>query len=99
MNETTQYALACIVQLNIIDIFTTLHILAAGGREMNPGLSWLMAKIGVSEALVVSKAVLFGFIYYFIADIPLYVLLAICAIYTFVVFNNLRVWVQMRGAK
>ena len=99
MNEAMQYALACLVLLNVLDIFTTLHILAAGGREMNPGLAWLMAKIGGAQALVISKAVLLGFIYYFIADIPIYGLLAICAIYTFVVVNNIRVWVQMRGAK
>lgn len=44
-----------LVLLQLLDIYTTHRILAAGGRELNKPLAWLMGRLGVLPALLVVK--------------------------------------------
>ncbi len=41
-----------------LDVVTTLAILRKGGRELNPVLGWLMARLGAVPALLVTHGLL-----------------------------------------
>jgi Domain of unknown function (DUF5658) len=45
----------CILQ--ILDIASTVGVLANGGRELNPLARWLMMRLGVIPALVLLKSI------------------------------------------
>ena len=49
------FALFIVVQ--VLDIYTTVHVLLAGAREANPLMHWLMERIGMVPALIVGKAI------------------------------------------
>jgi len=85
--------LILIILLQAADIYTTLRVLSQGGREMNKLLKWLMDRIGVLPALLVSKAVVIGgFVYlYFGADLVFYpVVGGLAVVYAIVVWHNYR---------
>lgn len=46
-----------LVALNVADVVLTIRILDAGGRELNPAMKWLMARLGVVPALVTAKVI------------------------------------------
>jgi hypothetical protein len=52
-----------LILLNLADAWTTAVILTRG-TELNPGLNWLMSRIGVIPALAVSKAIILGAVGY-----------------------------------
>lgn len=56
-------SLAILALLNALDAILTLRILDRGGRELNPLLAPLMARVGALPVLVVSKVVLILVIY------------------------------------
>ena len=41
-----------LVVLQFLDYMTTTHILAAGGRELNPVMQWLFDRLGTEQALL-----------------------------------------------
>ena len=45
------------ILLQIVDCYTTIHILGKGGKEANPILAWLFTKIGIPETLSIMKCV------------------------------------------
>lgn len=49
------FALFIVVQ--VLDIYTTVHVLLAGAREANPLMHWLMERIGMVPGLLVGKAI------------------------------------------
>ncbi len=58
---------ACALQVG--DWLTTRRVLAAGGRELNPVLAWLIARLGVDGALVPLKVAV-GAMLLWVATLP-----------------------------
>lgn len=77
--------------LQVADVISTLRFLKAGVPEANPILSVLFDEIGVIPTLAVSKAALLYTAWVFM-DEPYWneVVIAACAVYTFVVIRNWR---------
>ena len=78
--------LAIFAALQACDIALTYRILAKGGRELNPVMAWLFARIGVVPGLIVSKAVIIGLVGQYA---PWQVTAGLCVLYAVVVGNNL----------
>ena len=88
--NTLQYLFVAVVVLNVLDILTTLHGLSIGKREINPVMSRLMLQFGAAPALIVSKAVFLGLIYWLMADIQIIGMSIICAMFVGLLINNFR---------
>ncbi|MGC0155817.1 hypothetical protein ACPRNU_25430 [Chromobacterium vaccinii] len=90
--------IALFILLQLADIASTNYALVhLNGRELNPFVRRLMARVGILPALVASKAFLF-FACYLLAPPPLaYQLL--CAFYVFILFRNLRAVKQGRDSR
>lgn len=57
--------------LFLADALTTIYVIKhQGGREMNPGISRLMAEMGVNEALFAMKSACFGVIAWQVDALP-----------------------------
>ena len=99
MMTPIQTLFAVLVALNIVDVYTTARALALGAREANPVMRKLMDRLGIVPALLLSKAVALGILWWQI-DHPWmpYVLSALCALYVYVVANNMRV-IRARGGR
>jgi len=75
----------CILQL--LDWYTTRTILKNGGYEQNPVMAFVFKYLNVDVALAI-KAVLLGFVGYFIGlEYPL-LLVVLIFIYLAVIFHN-----------
>ena len=61
----SDYLIASLAFLFILDFITTHQILKAGGKELNGPLAKLMSMIGVDEALGLSKIIVLAFIIYY----------------------------------
>lgn len=59
------------VALQAFDAWTTVKILAAGGKEQNKGLAWLMKVTSVIAALVIVKVIIVGVIVWLVVWPPL----------------------------
>jgi len=75
--------------LQLGDIYTTHTILKQGGRELNPVLAYLFGKFGHMPVLVVSKVIAVSLVYLYLISIPV-VMIILCALYGYVVFNNYK---------
>ncbi|MEJ2803141.1 DUF5658 family protein [Comamonadaceae bacterium PP-2] len=88
------YILLCV--LNLADIYTTYRILGRGGSELNPIMAKLFARVGVLTGLLLVKTPLVAGLglLVFLRDLQglywLLLLAAACAVYVYVVWNNLR---------
>lgn len=89
--------LALFALLQIADIALTMHILAHGGRELNPVARWFMAQMGRLGGLVAIKAItgaaVIGCVLVAHAHAPTVAAAAlalICAGYSWVVLHNWR---------
>lgn len=82
-----------LVILQLADIATTHYALRTGkAREANCGMAWLMARIGVLPALIVTKAIFVALACYMLRfDNVGWALGALCVLYGWVVFNNFKV--------
>lgn len=87
----TSILILLLVALNVADILLTLRIIKQGGRELNPLLAWLMTRIGIKPALIVSKAVLLVAAALVLRSPAILTLL--CLAYAAVVWHN---WRQLR---
>ena len=74
--------------LQIADIWTTDRALALGKREANPLLNWLFQRFDPVGVMVVMKVAAAWLLWY--ADMY-FVTAGLCALYLWVVINNLRV--------
>ncbi|OVE49466.1 DUF5658 family protein [Chromobacterium violaceum] len=78
----------CVV-LQLLDVATTWHVIRRGiGREVNPLLIAVMARVGVLPALLLTKLALFAACWWLRPPWPAYAILA--AIYTAVLINNAK---------
>jgi hypothetical protein len=89
----SDYLIASLAFLFILDCITTHQILKAGGKELNGPLAKLMSMIGVDEALGLSKIIVLAFIMaMYVNDLffgyELYVLGSINLMYAGIVVSN-----------
>ena len=80
--------------LNLLDAVTTMRIIAAGGRELNPVLRWLFQRMEIGAALALIKgflmAVLIGVVIAFphARETLVYVYAVLVVVYAGIVGNN-----------
>ncbi len=83
-----------VVALQAADGFLTWRVLRAGGRELNPVVRFLIAHLGTVPGLALAKLFLVVMVWLYLRE-QLLVLLAIAALYAWVVRHN---WNQLQHA-
>lgn len=79
------------------DGWTTWRIMKGGGKELNPVMRWLFARLGLEPAIIASRvlALVLGVILAYAAArqnaFALYVFIGVMVAFGLVVANNLRV--------
>ena len=87
----TELLFALLVALNLADIVSTLKVLRAGGKELNPVMRKAMKAVGTLPALVLLKAPVLAGVYYVLVPPEMWVAMgASCLFYMGVVANNIR---------
>lgn len=86
--------LATLALLQLLDLATTLAVLRAGGREVNPVMARVMAALGTVPALLLTKAAVVAAAWHWPMPEPAQWLLL--AAYVAVVLNNLIVHRKLR---
>lgn len=81
-----------VVALQAADGLLTWRVLRAGGRELNPAVRVLIDRFGIIPGLVLAKLVVVVVVGLFLRD-QLLILLAIAALYAWVVRHN---WQQLQ---
>lgn len=76
--------------LQALDAYTTLQILAKGGKELNPVMNWVFDKLGIVNGVVMVKCFIILLFLWAIDLIPVWVFILMIGIYSFVVAHNLR---------
>lgn len=69
-----------LVAINGVDVYTTLRIVQAGGREGNPLLAPLVKRMGVVPALLVVKVPLLAVAWFFLRPYP-WIMLVLCWVF------------------
>jgi len=82
---------AAFVVLQVADAISTIYGTNLGYGEKNPLLAWLFDKVGVTYALLFIKGFMILFVWYYLEDIPTFILVVANLVYTYVVFNNLKI--------
>lgn len=82
---------AAFVVLQVTDAISTIHGTNLGYGEKNPLLAWLFDKVGVTYSLLFVKTFTILFVWHFLEDIPTFILVVANLVYTYVVFNNLKI--------
>lgn len=95
MNLPIFLLLAAFIALQLGDWYTTTRALAHGAREANPAMAWLMRHIGVQPALI-AKVIVASLCAAVVAlgmppKLAIIILLALCALFGWVVVHNWRV--------
>lgn len=81
-----------LVLLQVADVATTYRIIRKGmGREANPVMAWLIAKLGLALGLVAPKMAMLALVYLFVLEQCPYVLAPLIALYLWAIFNNAKV--------
>lgn len=87
----TSILILLLIALNVADVLLTLRNIKQGGRELNPLLAWLMTRIGIKPALIVSKTILLAAAVLVLRSPAIITIL--CLAYAAVVWHN---WRQLR---
>jgi hypothetical protein len=78
-----------LLALQVLDIISTVLALRRPGTvEANPLLAPLFARFGALPTLLVVKSAVCALLWQYQADLPLWLLLPLCAGYAYVVVNN-----------
>lgn len=85
----TQSLFVVFAVLQILDALTTIHILAKGGRELNPVMRWIFEKLGVINGVLIVKCAIILVFQYAMPYIPVWVYLLMIGIYSYVFAHNL----------
>ena len=90
MTADTVILLALLLALQVADGRTTYLLLSRGGRELNPVVRWAINRCGLVPGLLLAKgAVALSVVGCTLAgQIPVWSLLALCALYLVVVVRN-----------
>ena len=84
------YAALALIVLDAIDTFMIVH--HGKGHEANPGMRWLIARLGLIPGLVLSHLALMVLMCCYYREMPLLTMVVICAGYAFLFVNNMTVW-------
>ena len=76
--------------LQVADGMTTLHILARGGKELNPAMRWIFEQIGTLNGVFITKTLLVIVFWMFYDYIPIWAFAAMCGLYAAVVYHNVN---------
>ena len=79
--------IALLAALQLADVWTTRRILLEGGKEMNPAVRWLIGRLGIMPALLVSKAAVLALAAAFMMPYP-WLLGGLCMFYVGIVAYN-----------
>ncbi len=89
MKYFSLFLLILLVALQVADAYLTWRVLAAGGRELNPVVRFLIGRLGLVPGLAVAKLTLTILSVLFLFDQPL-VLLGAVGLYVWVVDHNIK---------
>ena len=102
MNETITTVLYCaFLAMQVADVLTTIRALDGGCVEANKIVRWAMDKIGVIPALAAVKVLAVGVMGVAVILSPIltgYALIALCALYAWVIINNIKA-IRATGSK
>lgn len=79
-----------LIALNAFDFYSTYKILRAGGNEINPIMNFLIKKLGLVLALVISKLLVLVCIALLVWLEMVYLIAILVAIYIWVAVHNFR---------
>jgi len=83
--------------LQLADGWTTYRILQIGGRELNPVMRWLFARVGSTPVIVVAKAGAIAVAYWLLGiQYGPEAVGGLCIVYGLVVWNNVNVLERMQ---
>lgn len=79
-----------LIILNVFDFYSTYKILKAGGIEVNPAMNFLIKKLGLITALILSKLiVLVSIVILFYMEMQV-LMIVLGLFYLYVAINNFR---------
>ena len=79
------------VLLQIMDALSTTYGMRLGHTEKNPLLAWLFDKFGVEITLAVVKTAMVAYIWHYLDDIPVILLVLFNGVYAYIFYKNLEV--------
>lgn len=90
MTLDTMVLLVLLVVLQLADFWTTYHLLARAGRELNPVVRWAINRFGLVPGLALAKGlvILALVVGALTGQLPVWSLLALCSLYLVVVVRN-----------
>lgn len=83
------------ILLQVLDALSTLRVLRAGGRELNPVIKWVMNQYGREVGLIGFKVIITLILVRFVMLTSTPVAIGFVILYILVVGNNLRVMKKM----
>lgn len=91
INQNATVFVYLLLALQVLDLATTLYVLRTGkGAEANPIARKLMAWFGPEFGLALPKLLIAGVIWTVRDTTPPVVFAGLCAVYVFIVANNLK---------
>lgn len=88
-------AIGTLAVLQVLDIASTILVLAKGGMELNPIALFFMATLGIVPGLIALKAIVFGLILVGCSQVHLKTIWILNYVYVFVVGWNLYTFYTM----
>lgn len=88
---TTQHLIYAVLALQVADVLSTLAAFRNGATEANPVMRKLIDLLGAVPGLVLPKVVFAAAIWYWRPLFSVEALALVCAAYTAVVLNNIRI--------
>jgi hypothetical protein len=95
MMQVSYVLFVVFLMLIAADGWTTYRILRSGGRELNPVIKWLVERIGLLPALIVTRAVGAGLVWSLVLGGAWYVIAVLDLIFAYTVYNNVMVMRKM----
>lgn len=87
------YLAYAIILLQLGDFITTTIILRSGGVELNPLTAKIYKSLGIIPGLLLTKGTVIGLFAYYGEQFPIPILVAVIALYLYVVEHNI---IQLR---
>lgn len=93
---TVQTFVLAMAALFALDVATTLYVLGRGGRELNPLLAWLIARLGPRTALLGTKAIALALLAFYAAEGAPLLRAALVGAYALLLLWNARAVLRAR---
>ena len=79
------------IVLQVLDALSTVYGMRLGHKEKNPLLAWLFDRFGVEITLAVVKTAMVAYIWHYLDDIPVILLVIFNGVYAYIFYKNLEV--------